>query len=412
MSGSNPDGANVLLRGARQPRGCKGLAIPTLLVFAAGCGGAVGCGGPSTDSGSEGVWGDASVVEELAIGVEFGADEYMFGRIYSLAVGPDGTIHVTDSQGPVVRSYDGDGNFLRNVGRQGQGPGEYNRAPALRVLSDGRLAMWDFSASRISLFSREGEYQRSLVVGTGFGGQRSFFVDTDDNFYIKDVRPEARSESDAWFRRYSPEGEELGRVEPPRAGPLGRGFVLFAEGVSAFEAQRVTTFSPLGYAVTGLNDAYGIELLEPDGRAYLMRDVPRVSLAREERAEWEAFRQTIVTREAARGRPGPDPLPHAKPYFRDILVGDDGRIWVFRYVEAVKRHDIEPLPDRPDRPLLTWREPWTYDVFEPDGAFLGSVVVPELFQPFVARGELLWGSHLDDEGVGRVLRLRVVPGRG
>ncbi len=46
---------------------------------------------------------------------------------------------------------------------------------------------------------------------------------------------------------------------------------------------------------------------------------------------------------------------------------------------------------------------------DPDGTFLGSVVVPELFRPFVFRGEQVWGSLTDDEGVERIVRLRVVP---
>ena len=102
-------------------------------------------------------------------------------------------------------------------------------------------------------------------------------------------------------------------------------------------------------------------------------------------------------------------MPEQKPFFREIYVGEDGRIWIYRYVAAEKRTDVQPLPDRPERSLLTWREPWTYDVFEPDGTFLGSVVVPELFRPYVFRGLQIWGAHTDDDGVERVVRLRVDP---
>jgi hypothetical protein len=138
--------------------------------------------------------------------------------------------------------------------------------------------------------------------------------------------------------------------------------------------------------------------------------VAPVPVGGEEHAEWEAFRQTLVERARARGADTEyEPIPGVKPVFRQLYVGEGGRIWVFRYVAAEKRDDIEPLPDRPERPLLTWREPWTYDVFDPDGTFLGSVVVPEGLQPFVFRGEQIWGSLTDDDGVERVVRLRVVP---
>ena len=110
--------------------------------------------------------------------------------------------------------------------------------------------------------------------------------------------------------------------------------------------------------------------------------------------------------------PRHDPVPEVKPFFRDIFVGDDGRVWVFRYVAAQKRTDAEPLPDRPERPLLTWREPWTFDVFEPDGTFLGSVEVPELLEPLGFRGDRIWGTLMDADGVEHVVRLRVVPEDG
>ena len=89
-------------------------------------------------------------------------------------------------------------------------------------------------------------------------------------------------------------------------------------------------------------------------------------------------------------------------YFCDLFAGDDGRIWVFRYVAADKRDDVAPLPDRPEHPLLTWREPSTFDVFEPDGTFLWSVVVPELLEPLVFRGTTcLEGSSRACVGSGR-----------
>jgi hypothetical protein len=148
---------------------------------------------------------------------------------------------------------------------------------------------------------------------------------------------------------------------------------------------------------------------------HLRRDLEPIPVGAEERAEWEAFRQTILVRAREQNQDpqyDPDPVPEVKPFFRDIFVGEDGRIWVFRYVAAEKRHDVEPLPDRPERPLLTWREPWTFDVFEPDGTLLGSVVVPELLEPLVFRGDHIWGTLLDADGIEHVVRLRVVPENG
>ncbi len=373
----------------------------------------VACGSAATDESPQSTWGNAVAVEELAIGIELGDEEYMFGTVNDLAVGADGTIFVVDRNPLLVRVYDTQGAHVRDVGGEGQGPGEFNRPPAIDVLPDGKLVTWDYAASRVSFFAPEGEFVGSFSSTTGLGGSESLQVDHEGNVNIRVSNQQSGSEADILFAKYSLEGERLGEVVLPPTDRVGRGFFLEAEGVGApsvIETQSV--LSPLGYGVSGRNDAYAIELLKPDGTVTVEREVAPARIRAEEGDEWRAFRQAVIEMSRARGidpQYDPDPIPDTKTYFRRLFVGDDGRIWVFRCVEAVKRDDVFPHPDRPERPSLTWREPWTFDVFEPDGTFLGSVRVPELFEPFVFRGDRIWGALIDADGVERVVRLRVVP---
>jgi hypothetical protein len=358
---------------------------------------------------AEGEWGNATVVEELSIGVDLGADEYMFGRLWDIAVADDGTIYAADGDPIVVRVFDRDGNFLRNIGREGQGPGEFGAFPMLEVLSDGRLAAWDYGNSRLSLLAPDGNLLGSFP---GPAGTNRLHAGPADDLYIGAFEPGSRLER-VVVVRFSIEGEEIERIPLPADDPAGRSVHLSSEGVSSFGVRTYATFSPLGYVVTGRNDVYDIELRKPEGTVHLRREIPAITLGSEEHQDWEAFRNAYLRLfPPSDSRPGPHPIPDTKPYFRAIEVGDDGRVWVWRYVAAEKRDDVEPLPDGPDRPLLTWREPWTYDVFEPDGTFLGSVLVPELFRPFVFRGDQIWGVLPDPEGVERLVRLRVVPEGG
>ena len=79
----------------------------------------------TTESGS--VWaGTAQLVEEASIGVEVGQDAYMFGEVRDFAA-TDGRIYVLDLQVPALRVYDWNGGWLRDFGRRGQGPGEFQR---------------------------------------------------------------------------------------------------------------------------------------------------------------------------------------------------------------------------------------------------------------------------------------------
>jgi hypothetical protein len=363
--------------------------------------GAAACNSPAPEAPADTAWGKATVAEELRIGVEFGAEEYMFGSIRSIAVAADGTMYVSDYQANIVRMYDPDGAFVREIGRQGQGPGEYAYAPFLRAHPDGTLIMRDSRSSRLSFFSAAGEYVRSFPATIG---SSPTVVGPQGNLYLPRVGPSPE------VVEYSSAGEELGRVQIPPRDQAGTPFLLGWENVFSFPVETASAWSPLGYAVTGRNDAYDIELRKLDGIVHLRRDLEPVALTADELAEWRTFRQGLVARlSAANQEADIDPIPGVKPYFRAIQVGDEGRIWVWRYVAAEKRDDIEPLPEQPERPLLTWREPWTYDVFEPDTTFLGSVVVPELLRPFVFRGDQIWGAITDQDGVEQVVRLRVVP---
>jgi len=361
-----------------------------------------GCASPPEEPAPQTAWGNATATEELVIGVEVGADEYMFGRVNSVAVGTGGEIYISDGQQEIVRMYDVDGNYLRDIGRRGQGPGEYARAPFLGTLPDGTLVMSDTSTGRISFFSPVGDYLDSFPAAR----LGSFTIDRDTNIHAQGF------EGETVLVEFTRSGERLGTLTvPPRDIAGADTFILgWGEGdIYSFPVETQSDFSPLGYLVTGRNDVYDIEMRHPEGTVHLRRDIPRPAVNGEEQAQWEAHRQRLIERVNARGDEADfEPIPDVKPYFRQIHVADDGRIWVFRYVEAVERDDIEPVPDMPDRPLLTWREPWTYDVFEPDGTFLGSVVVPETFRPYVIRGERLWGA-VERDGLERVLRLAVVP---
>ena len=66
---------------------------------------------------------------------------------------------------------------------------------------------------------------------------------------------------------------------------------------------------------------------------------------------------------------------------------------------------------RTGRPQMRFEEPPAFDVFAPDGRFLGHVRVPESFQmrpePIV-RGDSVWAVTRDDLDVASIVRFRVV----
>jgi hypothetical protein len=88
--------------------------------------------------------------EVLTFGRESGPDHYTFGRITGARVGYDGTLWVFDAQVPALRQYDTAGTFIKQVGRGGQGPGEYPSLLSYAPMPDGGIVIRNREASRIS----------------------------------------------------------------------------------------------------------------------------------------------------------------------------------------------------------------------------------------------------------------------
>ena len=68
-------------------------------------------------------------------------------------------------------------------------------------------------------------------------------------------------------------------------------------------------------------------------------------------------------------------------------------------------------PDDPGSEPVTWEDPPRFDVFEADGTYLGAVSPPDGFTDSgdpVFDGDHVWAVAVDELGVERVVRYRIV----
>jgi len=368
-------------------------------------------------------WGESlRLVEELRIGKLDGAEEYLFGDIGAVAVGREGMIYVADEQVPIIRSYDAQGRFLRNIGRKGGGPGEYESIGGMRTLPNGRLALWDNRNQRITLWTPAGELIESHRVTSGLFASDIFQVDTSGRFYVRtSVGPHTHDGplQFGWIR-VARTGKTLYTIPIPSSPDRVEAFVLStASGYDRpFVRDLVTTMSTLGYLITGRNETYAFEQHRRGAPVLrIERPYTALSLSRAERAEWEAWAGFFQRRVA--NPTSSDPrvilqaprqvtytIPETKPAFSDLRTDSQGRIWVRRYVAAVSN----PGPERPrgdDRPRRVWREPPTFDVFEPAGAFLGTITLPWNAMLYDARDRHIWATIRGESDETYVARFRV-----
>jgi len=178
------------------------LVLTLVLIFLAGCGPKEpGEGYPAEIKTVDGVKVIASpdfpkqgtlryiMEEELSIGVLEGDEEYMLNQPRNVMVSEDGTIYVLDSGDVCIKVFDENGIYLRTVGQQGQGPGEFELPAYFDLSSDGRVFIMDTRNRRVVIFDVEGEYLGGFrLEGIHIG------MKTDNRnrlYFEKEVRKEA-----------------------------------------------------------------------------------------------------------------------------------------------------------------------------------------------------------------------------
>lgn len=109
------------------------------------------------------------LVEELRIGAVSGSDgntPELFGRVLSLAVDEEENTYVADYHWNEIRVFDREGNFVRTIGREGEGPGEFLRVAGI-VWDRASRVLWtvDTRALRFSAFDAQGRFLRTHPHG-------------------------------------------------------------------------------------------------------------------------------------------------------------------------------------------------------------------------------------------------------
>jgi hypothetical protein len=387
----------------------------------------------------------ASLVPDLVVGAVDGPPEYTFSGIVDVLPLADGSILVFEFPfpgQPSLRQYGPEGRYMRAFGRPGQGPGEFRAPTGLAQLPDGRILLGDSQNGRINVYTPEGtaaDSWRLIGYPAIIRGREWLTVDTAGTVYLKFRLPTPRSPTigsvETAFLRLHGDGTIIDTVFPPKLPDrsLASFSVVSSSGGRSSRVTRAvpyspvswSTLSPLGYFVTGVAMRYAIDLRippvgQPAGRGApalwqegdavlsIRRQVPPVRVSARERADQRAFLEDRVRQQTGRLEGTIPEVPSEKPYFKHIVTGEDGRIWV-SISTASDRFDApaRPSPTGEPIPQINWREPTVFDVFEPDGRYLGQVGVPYGTRLHRMRGDTAWGVVRDELDVEVIKRFQI-----
>lgn len=159
---------------------------------------------------------------------------------------PNGDIFVSEGHGSGnnrVLKFDKTGKFIKEWGKLGTGPGEFDQPHALAFDSKGRLLVGDRNNNRVQVFDQDGKFIEQFHQ---FSRPSGIFVTKDDVLYVADSESESVSKNhDGWKRgiRWGSlkDGKVVGFIPDP---------VEKATGTSAAE----------GVAVDAAGNIYGAEV--------------------------------------------------------------------------------------------------------------------------------------------------------
>jgi len=102
---------------------------------------------------------------------------------YGVAVGPDGTIYVSDAGGYCVHIFDEKGTPIRRVGKPGTGAGQFNYPQGIDIDSDtGDVYVVDSNNGRVVILDALGNFKRQFGAVGGY--PEAFY--TPKGIFVKD----------------------------------------------------------------------------------------------------------------------------------------------------------------------------------------------------------------------------------
>jgi hypothetical protein len=326
---------------------------------------------------------------DLTIGEAEGNPSYQFADIQGAVRMDDGRIVVADAGNYVLRFYNPNGKIIHSVGRQGQGPGEYESLAWIGACGDRTVYAWDFVLDRISIIDMHGEFQRSFKLSesaaiTSAIGMRCH---KDGTLVVASrvigapaaLGPHRVKSSIHLLDAHGRIVQDLGEYPG-----MDRYRYDSSDGPQPFGKE--TAYAIGDHVVyVGTADEYMIQALPVEGTSatQIGRNVERRPITRRDQTRYIEQRLSRIKDRSQRERVAQNlrsiQFPDHFPAYRSFIVDQLNNLWVEQY--------RTPTDDAP-----------RWDVFGPDGMFLGTLTAPaglEVYQ--VGAGFILgkWSDPLD-----------------
>lgn len=263
-----------------------------------------------------------SLKEELSIGHEEGKEERIFTSINDIAVDANENIYLLDLRQGQIRVFDKYGNHLRNIGKRGQGPGEFQFPMQILISPHQELVICDLMGRRLFFLWLDGTFKRSAPTWK-HGRLTRVSVDSEDHIIGETLL--SGEKKGFTVMKFNPDLEELFTIAAKE-----RGKIPILEDLSPRIVWSVSENDDIIWADS---EKYEISVFDRHGK--LVKKI--IKEFTPERIIEVEYRKQISVKFGGRPIP-PDfeqELPKYYPAFRSLEKDDQGRLLVGTY-EKVK----------------------------------------------------------------------------
>ncbi|MFW6079458.1 MAG: 6-bladed beta-propeller, partial [Gemmatimonadota bacterium] len=344
----------------------------------------------------------------LSVGVLEGDTVEQFDQVVRPFLLPDGSLAVPVLGAHAIRIFSPDGEFVRSLGRRGEGPGEFVGLTDAWARGD-TVEAFDFSLRRVTRFPPDGSAEVVNLDGALSGFISGALPDgwVAPYIYATNIDEGGRDQvAIKLFGRDGSEIDEIARIEgmrrfrngfggsgphplsPRRISRVHDGRLYLAETTTP----RIDVYESDGTRVDTITWEPDPNAMSPEEAMALVVDSATVRFARgddpypdsDEEVEPAVTRRMYETAD----------VPERTPAFADMRVDREGFIWIRPY---------EPLVHSAALQILTRATPGgTWTILSPEGERVGTVEVPSDLRPTDIASDAVVGIRRDELGVETV----------
>ena len=311
--------------------------------------------------------------EELSIGEAEGPEDFLFSQIIDVGVDDEENIYILDFLEAHIKVFSPSGEFLKTIGRRGQGPGEIQRPMNIYITPAEEILINDRGARFFHFIALDGKYIRSIYQGR-LSRPR---VDTENNIIARSTIMDPAGVRFV-LKKFDSELNELFEI-------FSYAYERTPHVYNVYPPQCFWEVRGDDSIVWGFADTYELQILDRNGQIVrkIIKDCQPVEITEKEKQEWaqNAFGESGIPSDI---KVNWDKYHNA---FQFINVDDEGRIFVQTY---------EKTPDGSG---------YYYDVFDPSGKCI--VKMPFRFRLQIVKKNKLYAIEENEQGFQMVKRYKV-----